>query len=43
MVREVYENELSKVLELYLYLHEEVIPEMTDHLVNTWDSIMQRT
>ena len=32
MVREVYENELSKVLELYLHLHEETIPEMTIHL-----------
>ena len=29
MVREVYENELSKILELYLHLHEEKIPEMT--------------
>ena len=31
MVREVYENELNKVLELYLHLHEEAIPEMTEH------------
>ena len=28
MVREVYESELSKVLELYLHLHEETIPEI---------------
>ena len=41
MVREVYENELSKVLELYLHLHEETIPEMTKHLENTWNEIMQ--
>lgn len=41
MTREVYENELSDLLELYLYLHEEEIPKMTDHLVKTWDTIMQ--
>ena len=41
MVREVNENELSKVLELYLHLHEETIPEMTDHLKETWNTIMQ--
>lgn len=41
MVREVYENELNKVLELYLYLHEETIPEMIEHLKMTWQAIMQ--
>ena len=41
MVREVYENELSKILELYLHLHEETIPEMTEHLKTTWKTIMQ--
>lgn len=41
MVREIYESELSKVLELYLHLHEETIPEMTEHLQKTWDTIMQ--
>ena len=41
MVREIYENELSKILELYLHLHEEKIPEMTEHLENTWNMIMQ--
>ena len=41
MVREVYKNELRKVLELYLYLHEETIPEMTEHLESTWNTIMQ--
>ena len=30
MVREVYENELSKLLELYLHLHEEMIAENTN-------------
>ena len=41
MVREVYESELSKLLKLYLHLHEETIPEMTEHLVNTWNTIVQ--
>ena len=40
MVREVRENELSKILELYLHLHEETIPEMTEHLKTTWNTIM---
>ncbi len=40
MVREVYENELEQLLELYLYLHEKSVPEMTEHLKNTWDTIM---
>ena len=41
MVREVYGNELRKLLELYLHLHEETIPEMTEDVKNTWDTIMQ--
>ena len=41
MVREVYENELSQVLGLYLHLHEKTIPEMTKHLENTWNMILQ--
>lgn len=41
MVREVYENELDKILELYLNLHEKTIPEMTEHLKSTWQAIVQ--
>ena len=41
MVREVYEEELSQVLELYLHLHEESIPDMTEHLERTWNTIIQ--
>lgn len=41
MVREVNENELSELLELYLHLHEKSIPEMTEHLNKTWKTIMQ--
>lgn len=41
MVREVYENELEQLLQLYLYLHEKFVPEMTEHLKNTWNTIIQ--
>jgi len=40
MVREVKENELNELLKLYLYLHEEAIPEMTEHLKSTWKTII---
>ncbi len=41
MVREIYENELNDLLELYLHLHESSVPEMTEHLMKTWKSIIQ--
>ena len=41
MIREIKENELHELLELYLYLHEESVPEMTEHLNDTWNTIMQ--
>lgn len=41
MVREIKKNELGALLELYLCLHEKSIPEMTEHLKNTWDEIME--
>lgn len=40
MVREIYESELNDLLELYLHLHEESVPEMTDSLKNTWAEIL---
>ncbi len=40
MVREINKNELHELLELYLHLHEESLPEMTEHLNQTWDTIM---
>lgn len=40
MVREVKENELNKLLELYLHLHEDRVPPMDEHLINTWNTIM---
>lgn len=41
MVREIYSSELDKLLELYLHLHEEEVPEITEHLNNIWDSIVK--
>ena len=40
MVREIAENELNELLALYLYLHEDKIPEMTKHLNDTWSAII---
>lgn len=41
MVREIKESELIELLELYLHLHEASVPEMTEHLRNTWDTIIK--
>ena len=41
MVREIKENERNELLNLYLYLHEKTVPEMTEHLKNTWETIMR--
>ena len=41
MVREIFENELEQLLQLYLYLHEKSVPEITEHLKNTWNTIIQ--
>ena len=41
MVREIYKNELSQLLELYLHLHEETMPERTEYLERTWNTIME--
>ena len=41
MVREIREDELDQLLELYLYLHEDGIPEKNDHLANTWKQITE--
>ncbi|MBR4913944.1 MAG: GNAT family N-acetyltransferase [Clostridiales bacterium] len=40
MVREANKNDLEAVLELYLFLHDDSIPEHDDHLAKTWDQIM---
>lgn len=41
IVREANANDLNEILQLYLYLHEESIPEDTEHLQSTWESIIR--
>ncbi len=41
MVREIKETELRDLLELYLNLHEESVPEMTEYLKKTWELIIK--
>lgn len=40
MTREIHPNELQDLLELYLHLHEDSIPELTQHLQETWSTIV---
>lgn len=39
MVREAKKEDLKEILELYLFLHEESVPEQSEHLQHTWDQI----
>jgi len=41
MVREIRPSELNDLLELYLDLHEDRVPEMTDRLRVTWETILR--
>ena len=43
IIREANNNDLREVLQLYLYLHEESVPEDSEHLRNTWASIINDT
>ena len=43
MVREANKKDLNEILQLYLYLHEENVPGDTEHLRNTWESIVNDT
>jgi len=40
MIREAIQSDLRQVLELYLFLHETSVPEESEHLRKTWDSII---
>lgn len=40
MVREANKEDLNELLELYLYLHEDSVPEPSDHLMKTWNQIL---
>ena len=41
MVREAEKQDLDELLKLYLFLHEDNIPENNEHLRNTWTRILQ--
>ena len=41
MVREAKHEDLNAILELYLFLHEDSIPEKDEHLRKTWMQIIQ--
>lgn len=43
MVREAEQSDLDAILELYLFLHEDNIPEKDEHLRDTWLQIIQDT
>lgn len=40
MMREAKESDLDEILQLYLYLHETSVPEESEQLRKTWDSIL---
>ena len=41
MVREARKEDLDALLKLYLFLHEDSIPEQNAHLEKTWDQIIE--
>lgn len=40
MIREAMKKDLDEVLKLYLFLHEKSIPEQSEHLISTWNQIV---
>ena len=41
MVREVRHEDLNELLGLYTFLHEDSIPEPSEHLSDVWDMIIE--
>ena len=41
MLREAVKEDLNELLNLYLFLHEKNIPENSEHLENTWKTIIE--
>ena len=41
MIREANKNDLKALLELYLVLHEDNIPNQDEHLEKTWNQIIE--
>ena len=40
MIREAKREDLDELLELYMFLHEDSIPEKNSHLEETWEQII---
>ena len=40
MVREAQKEDLDALFKLYLFLHEDSIPEQSEHLEKTWKQII---
>lgn len=40
MVREACKEDMNGILELYLCLHEDSVPERSEHLLKTWEQII---
>lgn len=40
MIREAKQEDLMEILNLYLYLHEETVPEQSEYLSAAWEQIM---
>ena len=41
MVREARKEDLDALLNLYLFLHEDSVPEHNTHLEKTWNKIIE--
>lgn len=41
ILREVFEEDLQELLAVYCFLHEDSIPQTTDHLKNVWKQILK--
>lgn len=41
MVREAIKEDLAELLQLYLSLHEQSLPELTEHFHSTWNQIVE--
>ncbi|MBQ7956167.1 MAG: GNAT family N-acetyltransferase [Lachnospiraceae bacterium] len=40
MIREANKDDLNNLLHLYLHLHEKELPQYSQHLIETWDTIL---
>lgn len=41
LIREANETDLNEILQLYLFLHEKSVPEDSEHLRDTWESVIR--